>query len=75
LVLKYSPIRRYYAFRNTIALIKVSFTPYGFRFYLLATLCYRFFINLLVDENKIKSLVAMLTGVGHGLTGKMGRLP
>lgn len=74
LVLKYNPVRRYYAFRNTTALIFTPYTPNGFRVYLFITICYRFFINLLVDKEKIKSLTAMLTGVIHGLTGKMGKM-
>ncbi|ABQ27225.1 glycosyltransferase family 2 protein [Geotalea uraniireducens] len=73
LVLKYSPIRRYYAFRNTSVLILGKYTPCGIRIYFLTTLCYRFFINLLVDKNMIRSLKAMLTGVVHGVIGKMGR--
>lgn len=74
LVLKYNPVRRYYAFRNTTALIFTDHTPNGFRVYLFTTICYRFFINLIVDKDKIKSLTAMLTGVLHGLTGKMGEM-
>lgn len=73
LVLKYSPIRRYYAFRNTSVLILEQGTPRGMRIYFFTTLCYRFFINLLVDKNKIRSFVAMLTGVVHGVIGKMGK--
>lgn len=74
LVLKYSHIRRYYAFRNTISLIKMRHIPQGMRNYLFVTIIYRFFINLFVDENKIKSLYSMLTGMLHGLAGRMGKL-
>jgi rhamnosyltransferase len=73
LVLKYSPIRRYYTFRNSIVLIMDSQVLMGNRIYLLFTIGYRFFINLLVDDNKFCSLTAMVTGVIHGLRGKMGR--
>lgn len=73
LVLKYSPLRRYYAFRNTVALIRDCATERGLRNYLLATICYRFWINLLIDADRSASLRAMLLGVLHGLTGRMGR--
>jgi len=73
LVLKYSPIRRYYAFRNTFVLILKKHTPLGMRIYFLAMMFFRFFINLLFDKNKIGSLNAMLTGALHGVIGKMGK--
>lgn len=73
LVLKYSPIRRYYVFRNSVTLILDKNVPRGNRLYLLATIGYRFFVNLLVDDNKLRSLKAMALGVTNGLTGKMGR--
>ena len=73
LVLKYSPMRRYYTFRNSVVLIMDRQMLMGNRIYLLATLGYRFFVNLLVDDNKVGSFAAMVTGVAHGLMGKLGR--
>jgi len=73
LVLKYAPIRRYYTFRNSVALILDRQMPRGNRLYLLATIGYRFFVNLLVDGNKLRSLEAMVRGITDGITGKMGR--
>lgn len=73
LVLKYAPIRRYYTFRNSVALILDRHIPRCNRLYLLATIGYRFFVNILVDSAKLRSLRAMVLGVFHGMTGKMGR--
>ncbi|MGD9687832.1 MAG: glycosyltransferase family 2 protein [Desulfobacter sp.] len=73
LVLKYAPIRRYYTFRNSVALILDRHVPRGNRLYLLATIGYRFFVNILVDNAKLRSLKAMMLGVFHGITGKMER--
>lgn len=73
LVLIYSPIRRYYAFRNTIRLIGMSHTPRGLKIYLACTLLYRFFINTFVDKS-MKSIRAMLKGVFHGLIGRAGKI-
>ena len=73
LSLKYSPIRRYYAFRNTVALIKENKLRRGLKNYLILTLAYRLLLNLVIDQNKLKSLHFMLTGICHGLIGKMGK--
>ena len=73
LVLKYSPLRRYYAFRNTCCLFGMQHVPQGMKNYLAVTLVYRFFLNLFVDDQRLASLKAMLTGVFHGISGRMGR--
>ncbi len=72
LALKYSPIRRYYVFRNTTALILDRQVHRGLKLYFLATMVYRLFLNVIIDDSKWKSFHAMLTGVVHGLIGKMG---
>jgi rhamnosyltransferase len=73
LVLNYSPLRRYYAFRNTCCLLKMPSVPRGMKNYLAATLAYRFFLNLIIDDQRLLSLKAMLTGIFHGFSGRMGR--
>jgi rhamnosyltransferase len=73
LVLKYSPLRRYYAFRNSCCLIRMQHVPQGMKNYLVVTLVYRFFLNLFVDDQRLASLKAMLTGIFHGFSGRMGR--
>ena len=74
LVLKYSPLRRYYYFRNTVVLARLKYTPFGLKMYFILTLCYRFFLNSVVDESRAKSIRAMRRGIVHGLTGRMGKL-
>jgi rhamnosyltransferase len=74
LVLMYSPVRRYYYFRNTVALLQMRHTPFGLKAYLFLTLCYRFMLNLAIDESRLRSLHAMSTGIIHGITGKMGKM-
>ena len=73
LVLKYSPLRRYYAFRNTCRLLMLAHVPQGLKNYLAVTLVYRFFLNLIVDEERLASLRAMVVGMAHGFSGRMGR--
>jgi rhamnosyltransferase len=73
LVLKYSPLRRYYAFRNTCRLLLMAHVPQGLKNYLTVTLAYRFFLNLIVDEERLASLRAMIIGMVHGFSGRMGR--
>jgi rhamnosyltransferase len=73
LVLKYSPLRRYYAFRNTCRLLMLAHVPQGLKNYLAVTLVYRFFLNLIVDKERVASLRAMVLGMAHGFSGRMGK--
>lgn len=73
LALKYSPIRRYYVFRNTTALILDKQVHRGLKLYFLTTIVYRLFLNVIIDDSKWKSLYSMLLGISDGMRGKMGR--
>lgn len=69
---RYSPIRRYFFFRNTVAVCKMEHTPPYWRRRLLTALMLRFFVNMLIDKQKIKSLKMMIRGVKHGNSGSLG---
>lgn len=69
---RYSPIRRYFYFRNTVAVCQMGHTPACWRRRLLSALLLRFFVNLLIDKEKIKSLKMMLKGIKHGRIMSLG---
>jgi rhamnosyltransferase len=69
---RYSPLRRYYFFRNTTRLIKQSYVENYWKRRLLIGLVLRYAVNIFIDDNKLKSLKMMSLGVSHGLTNKVG---
>lgn len=72
IVLKYSPIRRYYHFRNCLYLIFQSYVPLAFKFRLIAGLFLRFFTVPFVDENPVLSIKNIFLGVFDALRGRYG---
>ncbi|MFK0095475.1 glycosyltransferase family 2 protein [Pseudomonas sp. NPDC090592] len=71
---EYSPIRRYFYFRNTVAVIRMAHTPTLWKRRLAKGLLLRFFVNLMIDKHRVRSLRMMLRGVAHGLRCKLGGL-
>lgn len=72
--LRYSPVRRYFFFRSTVAVCRMSHTPVCWKKRLLLALVLRFFANVLIDKDKIKSMKMMLRGALHGWQNKLGPL-
>lgn len=72
--LRYSPVRRYFFFRSTVAVCRMSHTPVCWKKRLLLALVLRFFANILIDKDKIKSMKMMLRGALHGWQNKLGPL-
>lgn len=70
----HSPLRNYYVFRNTIAMLRNVPMPIGWR----SALLYRLlqFIVFFVIGVPPRGLRArlMMKGIGHGLTGRSGKL-
>jgi len=69
---RYSPIRRYFFFRNTVAVCQMDHTPTCWRRRLLSALLLRFCVNLFIDKQKVKSLKMMLKGIKHGRSNSLG---
>lgn len=69
---RYSPIRRYFFFRNTVAVCRMAHTPSCWKKRLSVALVLRFFVNLLIDTNKTKSLKMMIRGIRHGSRNSLG---
>lgn len=69
---RYSPLRRFYYFRNTVKFCLAPYVSWAWRRRLLMGLILRFFVNILIDKNKWFSLKMMLRGVFDGLRGKSG---
>lgn len=72
IILKYSPIRRYYHFRNCLYLIFQSYVPLAFKLRLIAGLFLRFFTAPFVDEKPVLSIKNIFLGVFDALRGRYG---
>lgn len=73
IILSYSPLRRYYHFRNCLYLISRSYTPYSFRFRLISGLLLRLVAIFFVDEKPDKSFQAALLGICDSFRGRFGK--
>lgn len=69
---RYSPLRRYYYFRNTVYIVRQPYVSFAWKRRLAFGLVIRFIANLIIDEKKISSLKMMSLGVFHAITGKAG---
>ncbi|GLO31929.1 rhamnosyltransferase [Pseudomonas putida] len=71
---EYSPVRRYFYFRNTVAVVRMEHTPALWKKRLMKGLLLRFFVNIVIDKQRFKSFAMMIRGALHGLSGKLGGL-
>jgi rhamnosyltransferase len=69
---RYSPVRRYFFFRNTVAVCRMAHTPNCWKKRLSVALILRFFVNLVIDTDKTQSLKMMVRGIRHGLRNSLG---
>lgn len=69
---RYSPVRRYFFFRNTVAVCRMKHTPAVWKRRLSTALVLRFVVNLVIDKNKPQSLKMMLRGIYHGFRKSLG---
>ena len=73
MLLKYSPIRRYYHFRNCLYLVSHDYVPPAFRIRLIGGLFLRFFTLPFVDDKPVSSIKSIVAGVFDFIRGKYGR--
>ncbi len=69
---RYSPVRRYFFFRNTVAVCRMPHTPRCWKRRMLTALVLRFGVNLLIDTERLKSLRMMIRGISHGKKASLG---
>ena len=69
---RYSPLRRFYYFRNTVRFCLSPYVSRAWKFRLGSALALRFAVNLLIDKNRLRSLEMMIRGVFDGFNGKSG---
>jgi rhamnosyltransferase len=69
---RYSPVRRYYWYRNTMVLLQSKTFGSRWKRRLFIGLCLRFAINIIIDSNKISSLRMMIKGMWDGLLNRSG---
>lgn len=73
-LLKYSPLRRYYFFRNCCYVIAKSYTPWAFKFRMGISMLIRLLTLWKIDEKPGASLKMSLLGVWDAIRGHMGKL-
>lgn len=73
IILSYSPLRRYYHFRNCLYLISRSYTPYSFRLRMIFGLLLRLIAIFFVDTKPDKSFQAALLGIYDAFRGRFGK--
>lgn len=69
---RYSPLRRFYYFRNTVKFCLAPYVSWPWRRRLLLGLALRFFVNLAIDKKKLLSLKMMSKGVRDGFRKNSG---
>ncbi|PTB30328.1 glycosyltransferase family 2 protein [Paraburkholderia caribensis] len=69
----HSPLRHYYLFRNAVALIRRDYVPWTWKSTELVKFPFRLAIYGLFLRPRVGHLRMALTGIWHGLTGRMGR--
>lgn len=69
---RYSPIRRYYYYRNTTSFLlsKIVSRPWKTRLFI--GICLRFIVNTVIDANKLNSVKMMTHGIWDGIWKKSG---
>ena len=69
---RYSPLRRYYYFRNCVFFCKKSFVSWPWRKRLIIGMVFRYFLFLFIDSRPLKTLIMMSRGVFDGLRSITG---
>ncbi|MCU1719140.1 glycosyltransferase family 2 protein [Pseudomonas sp. 5P_3.1_Bac2] len=69
---RYTSVRRYFYFRNTVAILFKPTTPIVWKRRLLKGLVLRFFANIIIDSDKASSVVMMSRGIWHGFRNRLG---
>jgi rhamnosyltransferase len=69
---RYSPVRRYFFFRNTVAVCRMKHTPGVWKRRMIMALMLRFAVNIVIDTDRVKSVRMMLRGIHHGLKASLG---
>lgn len=73
-LLKYSPLRRYYFFRNCVYVICKSYTPWAFKMRMGISMVIRLLTLWKIDEKPKNSLKMAVKGIFDAVRGKMGQL-
>lgn len=71
-LLKYSPVRRYYYFRNTVYFLRKSYVSPAWRLRLFIGLIARATLNPIIDHKGWLGVAMSAKGVWHALRGRMG---
>ena len=74
-LLRYSPLRRYYYFRNTLYFLRQNYVSWAWRRRLFAGLLVRLVGNVWMDDATTRSARFILRGLRDGIRGRLGPCP
>lgn len=66
------PVRNYYAFRNSLQLIRLDYVPWRWKLYATTRLLSLFVLHVIAASQRLRHAHMMIAGVIHGLAGKTG---
>lgn len=69
----HSPIRHYYLVRNALYLLKKTYIPFNWRLIVFWRVFRSFVFYSVFPTNRLEHFKKMLSGIGDGLQGKLGR--
>ncbi len=69
----HTPLRRYYLIRNSFIISRLGYIPFGYKVRELCFNFFRFFIFIIVSEDKRKVWSFSLKGLVDGILGKTGK--
>ena len=74
-LLRYSPLRRYYYFRNTMYFLRQNYASWAWKRRLFAGLLVRLVANVWMDDATTRSASFIFSGLRHGIRGRLGPCP
>lgn len=69
----HSPIRRYYLFRNSFYMLKLSYAPFGYKLRELIFNFFRLLVSLFMSEQRVTVLKYTYWAIFDAIRGKFGR--
>jgi rhamnosyltransferase len=69
----HSPLRHYYMYRNSLALMRRPYSPWRWRINDCVRLSYTFAVFIVFAPNRLERLSNILLGIFHGLLGTSGK--
>lgn len=69
----HTPLRRYYLIRNSFIIIRLGYIPFGYKVRELCFNFFRFFVFIIISDDKRKVWSFSIQGIVDGILGKTGK--